>query len=840
MKGILLKYVKQDYKTGYMEFFVKVISDDISTNYNKSYSASENASDNLSSASDNYSTEDSKAPKEMFCRGYIIPYPKNTPIIMDGEIDTRKVNSFKVSAAYMDFSKKSDTVNFIRSSYGVRDEVAYDICYHMNYIYPGADLDSDQGMFSTSISKKTAKALRELMELERVFNSLKNIGVGYNLVIKLYNKYGINTVNKILYNPYILMLENSRIESLQECDQLVLKSGCGGGFRTEAVIKFYIRRSRANGNSRILLSDLLNQISEFDKVSVYKYESSPLAQRLAITKETIYKALTRENVFIIEKIENHDDLEKTHNKANTDNDSAISADNGIVENDIIDNSIENIVDNSVEDPGRIRSDIYVWLAEDYLAEKSLAEDILRINGDETVCGKGKSIDWVEEQLLVTYSDDQKEAFAVLDKPGLKIITGPPGSGKTTLLNGLVTKYHADSPNAIITLCAPTGSAAMHMSESTGMEASTIHRLLRITPFETFDVSLTKIDSDIIIVDESSMLDLHLAKKLFSTIKTGAIVILIGDQHQLPAIGPGNVLEDMINSKKIDVYNLTNIHRQKKESGILENSINIVNDNVDNITCYDDFRIEICNNVNDILCILEKAADYYYSNHIDMKVFTPVRNERYDTSVVKLNHMLAKRYKKAAGFKSEKSIIYGETEFFEGEPVIFNCNYYADESNDKNDGDNECYGSYFNGQEGVIETITYKINFTFIRISSNGTFIQIDETRLSDIDPAFARTAHKGQGMECNTAIIIAPKDPGNMLLKRLIYTEITRAKQRVIILSEKDAFYDAVRSKGERRNNALAKRNTGLKERLKGRNDGKVLDDNEIKDIIENLYPKGL
>ena len=396
--------------------------------------------------------------------------------------------------------------------------------------------------------------------------------------------------------------------------------------------------------------------------------------------------------------------------------------------------------------------------------------------------KGRKTDYDVEELYayaekvcgVTYAPQQRDAFSLYKDGGVCVITGGPGTGKTTLVKGLLAAYEMLHPDHMIKLAAPTGRASQRMKEATGREAVTIHRLLEFRPFN--DVLVHKnaddpIQADMLVLDESSMLDIELSEKLFAAIKPGTTVLIIGDINQLPAVGAGNVLHNLIYSGTVPVVSLTKIHRQAEESLIIKNAMKI-SDGHSNLVSGPDFEIitidddKIANNVN------EKFLENYIKGEVfSCQALCPARKKTpgSTTNVSYLNGVLQKSIN-----NDGSGLRYGSSMYRVNDKVMLMRNNYD--------------VGYFNGDVGTVIAVT---DVSLI-IKVEDMEIELKEELLDDVSLSYSTTVHKSQGSEYDTAIVIMPSSPRVMLQRNLLYTAITRAKSKVVLIASKGSIDYAV------------------------------------------------
>ncbi len=438
-------------------------------------------------------------------------------------------------------------------------------------------------------------------------------------------------------------------------------------------------------------------------------------------------------------------------------------------------------------------EVYIYRKDVYDAENEIASNIKRLTASAVESAAiPVPVSEIEKECGVEYSKEQKEAFGLLSRTGIKLITGGPGTGKTTLLNGILKKYEMENPGKEIALCAPTGCAAKRMSECTGRKASTVHRLLGIRPYEDLTKHIPEKKSyDCIVVDEASMLDTFMSARLLASTKSGALVIFLGDKDQLPSVGAGNIFSDLLESRKIETYVLSSVFRQDKRSSIIENSRRVMNGSA-KLTTSPNFVVRRFNDETQMTEEAKRLIGRIGKERIkDTRLFTPSKRSKFLSGTINMNHELKAIINPV---QKEGSCVYGNEVFSVGDRIMFNKNNY-----DK---------GYFNGQEGIIKDIQMRSTGHVISVESDGERYSLSSAEMGDIDLSYAITAHKAQGGECDNAIILIPQNPRSLLKKQLLYVEITRAKKNVIILCEGNALEYAVSSRG------VIRRETGLKQML--------------------------
>ena len=414
----------------------------------------------------------------------------------------------------------------------------------------------------------------------------------------------------------------------------------------------------------------------------------------------------------------------------------------------------------------------------------------------------KKIKDIEQWLRIELDPTQREAvYTAIDKD-VTIITGGPGTGKTTTLNVLIHYLEQNFLDKIL-LLAPTGRAAKRMSEQTKRLAYTVHR--QILPLEEDDV----LDAQVIIVDEMSMVDLHLMSALLSHIKDGTKLILVGDKDQLPSVGPGAVLRDMLASGKIPTAYLTHIHRQAEDSNIIKNAHRINNGQKTEFNSdFDDFVFvpekEGEHALQSLLTLYTRNLPHHF--HIeptDIQILAPMKNGI--LGITNLNNVIQQTINPASEDKNQVQL--QNTIFREGDKVMHVKNNYALEWVDTSSGIKG--KGVFNGDVGFIRSINTKDD-EYVIDFEDGRRAWYDSEDLKDLILAYAITIHKSQGSEYPVIIIpLLNGGPPILYNRNLLYTAVTRAKQSVIIMGQKKVLHTM------ESNSKKQVRYTGLEEKIR-------------------------
>lgn len=460
-----------------------------------------------------------------------------------------------------------------------------------------------------------------------------------------------------------------------------------------------------------------------------------------------------------------------------------------VEHQLMDMMLEKkIVIKSDEEQERIYQSMY------YYMELNVARMLLDLNISYTILKEE-----IEKRLLTfqKYHNielDEMQKMAVLEaaRNGVLVVTGGPGTGKTTTINALIKFFESEGMDLL--LAAPTGRAAKRMSETTGYEAQTIHRLLEVSGgteggnrFERNEEN--PLETDVIIIDEMSMVDISLMCALLKAVVVGTRLVLVGDVNQLPSVGPGNVLRDIIDSNAFPVVKLTKIFRQAAESDIIVNAHKI---NAGHFISLDnkskDFFLLQRDNTNVIINVMlqlitQKLPKYVDAAPYDIQVLTPMRKG--ELGVDRLNQVLQQYLNPPSEEKNEKETVRGL--FREGDKVMQIKNNYQIQWEIKNSRGfvlNSGTG-VFNGDCGIVREINLFAETLTVEFEEGRT-VQYPFVLLDELELAYAVTIHKSQGSEYPAVVMPLLTGPRMLFNRNLLYTAVTRAKKCVTIVGKKD------------------------------------------------------
>lgn len=447
----------------------------------------------------------------------------------------------------------------------------------------------------------------------------------------------------------------------------------------------------------------------------------------------------------------------------------------------------------------------------YLAERNIAQHV--VSHSKTIMPKEnyeKSLKEVTNNLGITLSDKQKEATLMALSNSISVITGGPGTGKTTIIKCIIDVLNKKKKSYVLT--APTGRAAKRISETTGKDAKTMHRLLEISKIDDRDLDtflnyiVRTIEAEVVIVDEASMIDTLMMNNLFKAIKPTTQIVLVGDVNQLPSVGPGNVLKDIINSKAVCVTELNEIYRQSRESSIIVNAHRVNSGQYPEFKSKDtDLYFIKANSMEEAISEISSLVSYRLENFAninvvkDLQVLTPTKKT--DLGTINLNKVLQDILNPKSISKNSKET--GAKVFREGDKVMQIVNNYDREFTDGL----EIGSGVFNGDTGYISKISN---------SEETVTVYFDDTKevkysfreLEELELAYAITVHKSQGSEYDYVLLPIYSGYPKLFTRNLLYTAMTRAKKMLIIIGSKNMVNFMVDNVDEKN------RKTGLKQKI--------------------------
>lgn len=601
------------------------------------------------------------------------------------------------------------------------------------------------------ISERSAKEIavqfEEKRELRNATLFLQQYGISLNLGVKIHEKYGSKMYEVMKQNPYKLAEDITGI-GFKIADEIAKKVGIGidSDFRIKAGVLHVLKEAAGQGHTYL-------------------------------TEEMLGKR-TSELLMVEPDIIGHHLMDMVMNKQ--------------------------IVIKEEEGEHRIYSSYY------YYTELNCARMLMDLNIPYEYKEQKfeKLMNKLEKQMKMELDAMQRTAVLEAVRNGLLIVTGGPGTGKTTTINAIIHFFQQEGLD--ILLAAPTGRAAKRMSETTGMDAQTIHRLLEITGNVEDDNQRMRferneenpLETDVVIVDEMSMVDISLLQSLLKAIVVGTRVIFVGDVNQLPSVGPGNVLKDMISSHCFSMVKLTKIFRQATESDIVMNAHKINRGEqlvLDNKS--QDFFMLQRQQVQNILQVVimlvrDKMPKYVDAGVYDVQVLTPMRKG--ELGVERLNQILQEYLNPRSNKKKEKE--YKNRIFREGDKVMQIKNNYqlAWEVKSKYGITQDAGTGIFNGDCGIIREMNLFAETLTVEYEE-GKMVEYGFQALDELEHAYAITIHKSQGSEYPAVVMPILTGPRMLFNRNLLYTAVTRAKKCVTIVGSREMVQQMIENVNEQK-----------------------------------------
>ena len=610
------------------------------------------------------------------------------------------------------------------------------------------------------ISKKKAMEIadqiQEKKDMRKAMIFLQGYGIGANLAVKIYNQYGPGLYTVLKQNPYRLADDIHGV-GFRIADEIAAKVGihADSDFRIKSGILYSLMQAAASGHVYLPLEELTAYTGSLLNLQIDSIEKHVMD--LAIEKRIVLKEIEEKKL--------------------------------------------------------------VYAASYYYMELNSARLLYDLNIEEKVSEDAikKRLDNIEQETGVELDNLQREAVIEAVKYGLLVITGGPGTGKTTTINAIIRYFESEQMEVL--LAAPTGRAAKRMTEATGCEAKTIHRLLELNGGSREVASMAiferneqnPLEADVIIIDEMSMVDIGLMNSLLKAVSVGTRLILVGDVNQLPSVGPGNVLKDIIRSGAFPVVRLTKIFRQAGQSDIVLNAHKINKGEkvaLDNNS--KDFLFLKRDEANVIISVIitliqKKLPHYVNAKELDIQVLTPMRKGQ--LGVERLNEILQQYLNPPSTEKKEKE--QAGSLFREGDKVMqIKNNYQLEwEIRGKNGIVVDKGMGIFNGDTGIIKEINEFSEILTVEFDE-GRFVEYSYKQLEELELAYAITIHKSQGSEYPAVILPLLTGPQMLMNRNLLYTAVTRAKKCVCLVGSKETFYEMAENQKEQ------KRYSGLCNRI--------------------------
>ncbi len=611
------------------------------------------------------------------------------------------------------------------------------------------------------ISEKMAMAISEQVEekkeMRQAMMFLQEYGISMSLAVKIYQEYGPRLYTVIKENPYQLADDIAGV-GFKMADEIAKRVGIftDSDFRIKSGVLYTLLQATGNGHTYLPETDLLSQASELLRVEP-------------------------------ESIEKH----------------------------LMDMQIDKRLVIRESESVRV-----VYASQYYYMEMGVARMLhdLNIRGREPEEKIRKKLLQIQKEESIELDEKQVQAVVEAVNSGLLIITGGPGTGKTTTINTIIRYFESEEME--ILLAAPTGRAAKRMTEATGYEARTIHRLLEISGMPGDERSIgmhferneeNPLDADAVIIDETSMVDIHLMQSLLKAVNPGTRLILVGDVNQLPSVGPGNVLKDVIEAGCFNVVMLTRIFRQASQSDIVVNAHKInAGETVPLGKKSNDFLFIKRDDPNMIInamitLVQKKLPGYVGADPYDIQIMTPMRKGA--LGVERLNTILQEYLNPPDKSKLEKES--GGVTFRVGDKVMQIKNNYNIEWEVRNK-----YGipvdkgtGIYNGDIGIIREINLFAELVTVEFDE-GRMVEYSFKQMEELELAYAITIHKSQGSEYPAVVIPIFSGPKMLMTRNLIYTAVTRARACVCLVGVPEVFQAMVDNEMEQR------RYSGLRERI--------------------------
>ena len=645
------------------------------------------------------------------------------------------------------------------------------------------------------IGKITALRCKEALEMMSMSEEaiLKLLEYGLTAVAsrKLYDIYGDKIIDLIEANPYFLLKEVKGY-GFNKCDAIAEQVGYDmrGSERLSAGIKYTLELAQSDGHCYLPINELINKACEV------------LSKRLSvqnmvyILKNKLTKYTYNNKSYSIDL----EEMDKCYKLETGSRHFGVDYRYKII--NISENEIKNVLERMIKDNSLILEEDRVYLRTIYEAERYVEKKIISMcSGNSPMpVSLNKIIDDMETLYSCSLEPEQRAAIknCLTYEKGIFTITGSAGCGKTFTMKLFAETAKKMKPGIKIKLFAPTGKAAKVLKNATGYDCKTIHRGLEYTP----DLGFTKnefnpIDADIVVVDETSMLDIELMYHFLKAIKPKTKLVFLGDVNQLQSVGCGNVLNDLLKSRIVRNQELLTIKRQSKDSGIIMNANGVITSTMPNKE-YNDFIFEILEDEEDIM----KQIIDSYMNLIndgvsieDIQILTPQKNNKFGT--YNLNRIIQELVNKRSSLEIPYRTVGDYTlSFKEGDKVIHTKNNYDKEWFEYTPNGYEPIGEFgiFNGDCGIVDSIYLNpvTNKKEMFVRYEDKYIRYIGDDLEEIELAYALTIHKSQGSEWPHVIIPMLKQHYAMLNKHLLYTAITRAIESCTLITQKLAIETAI------------------------------------------------
>ena len=636
-------------------------------------------------------------------------------------------------------------------------------------------------------AREIAVSYNEKKEMQDALMFLSGLNIPVNLAVKIYNEYGDRLYDVVRTNPYKIAEDITGV-GFKTADEIADRLGIGkdSDFRVRAAIMYAL--SGANRLGHMYLPQKMLVDKTYD---LLMNEYMPYDPELEMTICNQILELSVAGKIIVKEL----GLNGESRGVGSESEKAGIEGSESMFDDRFDYVFDTQAEVQIDAPPETHAENIVYRVGDYYTELNSARMLtaLDIDFSKAKLNIDKVIKTVEDEEKIQLADAQRQAVEKAVGHGVAVITGGPGTGKTTIINVLIRIYESLRMN--IVLAAPTGRAAKRITEATGYAAQTIHRLLELNGGVDDDGDSVYVfarnesnplEADVIIIDEMSMVDSGIFYSLLKAVTPGTRLVLVGDSNQLPSVGPGNVLKDIIASGVFHVSVLDRIYRQGKDSDIIGNAHKInAGEHIEIKNKSEDFFFIPRNGYNEIISELKvlmtkQLPSFFKVNSSDIQVLTPMR--KFDLGIENLNRQLQEILNPSGKGKPEYA--RGDVVFRQGDKVMQVKNNYKQEWKIMDPtgrfAKEEGVG-VFNGDIGFVRTVDdydQKIIVEF----DDGRQSEYPYNQLEELEHAFAITIHKSQGSEYPVVVLPLLRCPPKLLNRNLLYTAVTRARICVVIV----------------------------------------------------------
>lgn len=609
-------------------------------------------------------------------------------------------------------------------------------------------------------------------------------GIGEKKAKSIVGVLGKDTLKVILENPDNLLLIptitkknidtlHNKLKEYEASYETILFLGNIGFSTKDSMIVYNYYKEKTK---QIIQTDIYQLIYDITEVNFKKIDQ--IALKIGVKKDDIIRVKAA-LIYIMTEVSN------TYGHSYYYKEELINLLPRVLGIEISGADFDHAIEELITDIRIVIKDEKYYLKDMYQSETLIVKRLRLLENNPLTANKhiDDKIKDLEEFYGINYNNEQKQAIKESYEKDLLIITGGPGTGKTTIMKGIteiyrqLNKFSYEKLQEKVALLAPTGRAAKRMTETTGLRASTIHRFLKwqkeTNKFQVNEYNKSKVE--FVIIDEASMIDTYLMASLLKGISANCKIVMVGDDHQLPSVGPGQLLHDLIESKKLSVVKLKELYRQGKDSNIISLAYNVRAGEIEHqlFNKKEDLTFISCPNEQVIPNIMEIATTYKDISYKKIQILAPMYKTY--TGIDEINNHIQSIYNPKDATKKEIRI--GETIFREQDKVIQLTNMPDD--------------NVYNGDIGIIEQIVTSPKKE-IHIDFDGNIVKYTPTNFNCFRLAYAISIHKSQGSEFEIVIMPVVRNYGKMLYRKLIYTAITRSKKKLYLIGDLNALNIAV------------------------------------------------